>query len=79
MTNQVDSMIAKVDAMNQKLENRKSPVADKVIWYDRNQNLSERANARLRDIMQSGEPVPTAGKVDIIDALRSIANQSNPA
>jgi len=65
MTNQVDSMIAKVDAMNQKLESR--------------QNLSERANARLRDIMQSGEPVPTAGKVDIIDALRSVANQSNPA
>ena len=58
MIDQVNAMTAKVEAVNRKLENRP--------------NLAEKAAAKLRKIMQSGQPVQTARKVDIVDALRSL-------
>ena len=58
MINQVNAMTAKVEAVNRKLENRP--------------NLAEKAAAKLRKIMQSGQPMQTSRKVDIVDALRSL-------
>jgi len=58
MIDKVNAMTAKVDAVNRKLENRP--------------NLAEKAAAKLRKIMQSGQPIQTSRKVDIVDALRSI-------
>ena len=58
MIDKVNAMTAKVDAVNRKLENRP--------------NLAEKAAAKLRKIMQSGQPMQTSRKVDIVDALRSI-------
>ena len=58
MIDQVNAMTAKVEAVNRKLENRS--------------NLAEQATSKLRKIMQSGQPIQTSRKVDIVDALRSI-------
>jgi len=58
MIDKVNAMTAKVDAVNRKLENRP--------------NLAEKAASKLRKIMQSGQPIQTSRKVDIVDALRSL-------
>ena len=67
MIDQVKAMTTKVDAMTAKVDaiNRK---------LENRQNLA----GRLKEIMQSGQPVQIE-KVDIVDALRMIANDINPA